>query len=533
MAKSELAALVRRQLRLAMYGVQHNISTGELIERDDTAHDAKLRHAQRQWSRREFLTKTAVAATGAAFLASLDRSTIAFAQQRRVVVVGAGLAGTLAALRLQQARARVTLYEGSRRVGGRTNTLRSFFPNSQIAELGGEYVDSGHITIQALLKEFGGNLVDLQKIDEKVEKEIYFVGGQKIERATILDEFRPVAEAVIGDLKALSGDILYNAPSNAQLLDNLSIAEWMDKRGITGNIRAVLASAYIAEFGAELDQQSSLNFLTLLGTDMGEAGDKFEVFGISDERYRIREGSDNIARRIAARLSRPPVYEAILQAIKPKDTGGYVVTFDVKGKVTDVEADDVVLAIPFTTLRNVDIQVEMPELKKQAIAELGYGVSTKLMAGFGSQLWRKAGSNGSVFSDLPFQNSWETSRGQGNTNGILTSFSGGNAAVAMGEGEKKDRAKEFVDQVNQVFPGADKGYTGRHERFAWGTYPLTMGGYSSYRPGQWTRFRGVEGEPVDRIFFAGEHTSLDAQGYMEGAAESGERVAKEVLGKTE
>jgi monoamine oxidase len=533
MAKSELAALLRRHLRLAMVGVQHNISTTELIERDEAGREAAqrasdLRQARQQWSRREFLTKTATAAVGAAFLSSLSRDALAFAQQRRVVVVGAGLAGTIAALRLTQARARVDLYEASKRTGGRTYTLRSFFPN-QIAELGGELVDSGHATMQALLKEFGNALVDMQKVDEKVEKEVYFFNGARVDRTAILDEFRPVAEAIIGDLKTISGDITYGFPSNAQLLDNLSIAEWLDKRGISGNIRALLASAYIAEYGTELDQQSSLNMLQLIGTDMGEQGDQFEIFGASDERFRIREGSDNLARKMVARLRRPPITESVLEAVKPKDTGGYVLTFSIRGKSTDVEADDVVLAIPFTALRNVDLQVEMPPLKKQAIAELGYGVNTKLMLGFGSQMWRKAGSSGSVFTDLPFQNSWETSRGQGNTNGILTSFSGGQAALAMGEGEKKDKAQEFLAQAAQVFPGLEKAYTGRHERFAWGTYEFTQGSYSAYRPGQMTRFRGVEAEPVGRIFFAGEHTSLVAQGYMEGAAESGERVAKELL----
>lgn len=529
MAKSELMALLRRQLRLAAHGVQHNISTPELIERDEAA----LYHQSRQWSRREFLQKSAIAVGGAAFLASLDRAAIIRAQARKVVVVGAGLAGTIAAFRLQQAKAQVELYEASKRVGGRTYTQRSFYANSQMAELGGELVDSGHVTLQALLQEFGGTLADLKKVDEKVENDLYFFKGAKIEKATIIEEFRPVAEAIIGDLRTLTdpdADILYSAPNNAQLLDNTSIAEWMDRRGISGTIRELLTAAYVTEYGAELDKQSSLNLLWFIGTDLGENGDQFSIYGESDERFRIREGSDNLPRKIGARLRKPPTYESVLEAIKERSGGGYVLTFSIRGIAKDVEADDVVLAIPFTMLRNVDIQVELPPMKRKAIDELGYGNNTKLMLGFGTQVWRKAGFNGSVYTDLPFQTTWETSRGQGNTNGILTNFTGATTATAVGEQEEKAAANAFLEQYAQIVPGIKSAYTAKHSRFAWGGYEWTKASYASYLPGQYTGLRGAEAEPVGRIFFAGEHTSLDFQGFMEGAAESGERVAKEVIG---
>lgn len=159
MAKTDLMTLLRRQLRLATHGVQHNISTAELIERDEAA----LYHQARQWSRREFLQKSAIAVGGGAFLASLDRAAIIRAQARKVVVVGAGLAGTIAAYRLQQAKATVELYEASKRVGGRTSRSVASTPTAQIAELGGELVDSNHVTLQALLQEFGGTLAEPEK----------------------------------------------------------------------------------------------------------------------------------------------------------------------------------------------------------------------------------------------------------------------------------------------------------------------------------------------------------------------------------
>ncbi|MBX3062665.1 MAG: FAD-dependent oxidoreductase [Anaerolineae bacterium] len=530
MASSTFMTMLRQQLRLAAHGIQHNLSNDELMECDAVAYE----HAQaRAWSRREFLLKGVTAAAGATFLMSLDRATRAFAQDRRIVVVGAGYAGMVAAYRLQQAGAKVEVYEGSKRIGGRAYTLRSFFPGSQHAELGAEIVNTSHENTIKLVQELGGSFTDLHSVDARVQPEIFFFQGAEVKREQIIEEFRPVAEAILNDLKSLTGDVTYAAPNNGQLLDNISIAEYLDKRGISGNIRALLETAYISEYGADLDQQSSLNLLRVISTDIGEKGDQFQIYGAIDHRYRIREGADNAARKIGTRLRKPVFLEHMLESLKEKSGGGYVLTFQGANKVVEVEADDVVLAIPFTMLRNVDIQVELPPQKQQAIQELGYGSNTKLMIGFGTQVWRKGGASGTVFSDLPFQASWESSRGQGNTFGILTSQTGGSAAAAMAQGETKQHAEAFLNDLMNMFPGAKSAYNAKFERFSWGDNPLSLGSRPTYKPGQYTSFRGVEGEPVGRIFFAGDHTSVAAQGFLEGAIESGERVVKEILGVSE
>lgn len=271
----------------------------------------------------------------------------------------------------------------------------------------------------------------------------------------IIEGFRPVAEAIIGDLKTLTdpeGDILYSAPNNAQLLDNTSLAEWFDRRGISGTIRDLLSVAYVTEYGMEMDKQSCLNMLWLIGTDLGETGDQFSIYGESDERFRIREGSDNLPRKIGPTTTAQTAHFEI-GAGGDQGTQRRRIRADIQhqGHFRKI-LKPMTWCWQFHSRRCAMsiFRMKLPPLKRKAIDELGYGNNTKLMLGSGTQVWRKAGSNGSVYTDLPFQSSWETSRGQGNTFGILTNFSGGDAATAIGAADEKEAANGFLDQYAQI-----------------------------------------------------------------------------------
>jgi monoamine oxidase len=86
--------------------------------------------------------------------------------------------------------------------------------------------------------------------------------------------------------------------------------------------------------------------------------------------------------------------------------------------------------------------------------------------------------------------------------------------------------------LEAAYPGVTATRNGSVERFHWPTYPFTLASYRCFRPGQWTTIAGSEILPVDRLFFAGEHTSYNFQGYMNGGAETGRRVAEAILAKS-
>jgi monoamine oxidase len=340
--------------------------------------------------------------------------------------------------------------------------------------------------------------------------------------------FVPVAAAIERDL-ASAGDGSYDhQDSNPafRALDAMSITQWFDRNGVSGWLRKLLDVAYTTEMGLEIDQQSALNFLTFVGT---EDKDAFRIFGESDERFHVRGGNDLIPRTLAAKMTDAIETGHVLEAIRG-EAGGYVLAFRKGAATREVRARQVILALPFTLLRKVQVDVELPALKKHAIAQLTYGTNAKLMIGFERRTWREHGANGASMSDLAYQTTWDTSRKQAGTAGALTNFTGGRHGVELGQGTPKQQAEAAVRDLERVFPGiaAARG-NAREARMHWPTNPWVLGSYACFRPGDWAGLGGAMGESVGGLHFAGEHCSVESQGFMEGGCESGEVAAQAVL----
>jgi monoamine oxidase len=305
----------------------------------------------------------------------------------------------------------------------------------------------------------------------------------------------------------------------------MSLAAYLDRIGASGFIRSLLEVAYVTEYGLDPDQQSALNLVFLIGTDIDEG---FRIFGDSDERYRIAGGSEAPARALTTALDGQIHTGHALEAIRPNGAG-YRLTFAAGAGARDVDADAVVLAIPFTTLRRVSIGVPLPEWKRRAIDELGYGMNSKLFAGMRGRPWREAGFSAEAFTDGDVQLCWDPTESQQSAAACLTIYSGGAAGVAAGAGTPEERVAGVLPALDALFPGTAAAYTGTAARFHWPTHPWTLASYACYRPGQWTTIAGAEIKPVGRLFFAGEHASYDFQGYMNGAVETDRRAAASVL----
>jgi monoamine oxidase len=196
-----------------------------------------------------------------------------------------------------------------------------------------------------------------------------------------------------------------------------------------------------------------------------------------------------------------------------------------------VSADRVVLALPFSIMRaSVDFsKAGFNTVKQRAIKQLGMGTNSKLNVGFSSRQWRTLGCNGDTYADTGYQATWEVSRSQPGTAGILVDYTGGNIGATFGSGTPDARARQFLGQIEPLLPGITKAYNGRATIDYWPGYQWTRGSYSYWKVGQYTSFSGAESEISGRCHFAGEHTSQDFQGYLNGAVSSGARVASEVL----
>ena len=157
------------------------------------------------------------------------------------------------------------------------------------------------------------------------------------------------------------------------------------------------------------------------------------------------------------------------------------------------------------------------------------GTNSKLHLQFNSRFWNALGANGETYSDRGYQSSWEVSRAQAGASGILVDYTGGAIGASFGSGTLQSKAKTFLGQLEPVLPGATAQWNGRVALDYWAGNQWTKGSYSYWKVGQYTSFSGVEGERSGNCHFAGEHTSQDFQGYLNGAVDTGQRVAAEIL----
>ncbi|MFC3550297.1 flavin monoamine oxidase family protein [Lysobacter cavernae] len=450
-----------------------------------------------------------------------------------VVIVGAGIAGLTAAWRLRQQGVAARVFEAQNRIGGRMLSLRDHFTldrsgDGPVIELGGELIDSDHVHIRALAAELGLTLDDL--LDGETAHDTWYFDGRRIGEREIVEAFVPVAAAIERDVAALGDGDLDHRDSNPafRALDARSIAQWLDDNGVSGWLRKLIDVAYTTEMGLEIGEQSALNLLTFIGTDDPDA---FKVFGESDERFHVRGGNDLIPKRLGDRLAGAIETGYVLEALRG-DADGYTLTFRRGAASHDVRARQVILALPLTLLRQVELALELPAAKRRAIETAAYGSNAKLMIGYDRRVWREHDANGASMSDLAYQTTWDTSRKQAGSGGVLTNFTGGRHGIELGQGTPKEQAARATASLERVFPGiASARGRGREARFHWPSHPWSLGSYLCFRPGDWSSLRGAIGESVDGLHFAGEHCALDTQGFMEGGCESGEAAARAVLAR--
>jgi len=289
----------------------------------------------------------------------------------------------------------------------------------------------------------------------------------------------------------------------------------------------MLEIAYLGEYGREVAEQSALNLLLLIGADGAR---DLSIYGESDELFHAKNGSDSFPTALAAQLAPGQLeLDARLERLRSAADGRVLLTFRRDASSFEVLADRVVLALPFSILRELDVQLPFDAQKKKAIAETGYGTNAKLQTGFSTRFWRDPLHNtGATFADLAYQSSWDTSRLQPGTTGILTNFVGGQRGLDIGSGSPESQRDAFLDDIDRVLPGAKAASTGAVARFHWPTNEFVKASYGCWTVGQYTTIAGSEILAQGNVHFCGEHTSVDAQGFMEGGALTGELAAREV-----
>ncbi len=446
----------------------------------------------------------------------------------KVLIVGAGIAGLTTAYRLRQAGVAIDVIEASHRVGGRLVSLTNAPSDLGTVELGGEFIDSRHTHVLSLAAELGLEVADLRLADEGLEREILYFQGQRVSESKVIEEFATLAHRINRDLATLeTKDITYQEPSpHAVQLDRLSLAEYLSQEPISPLIDQLVRVAYVTEFGRDAEEQSCLNMLFLIGAEVG----KWSTYGVSDERYHVIGGNDQIPKRLAKKVEDAIELGTVLESIRSTSDNRYQVSLRQDHTSLERIYDRIVLTVPFTMLRQIELAVEMSPVKRLAINTLGYGTCSKLAVPYRERIWRtRYGCTVSIYTDKAFQNTWESARYAPGPGGWVTDLRGGKQGLLLGQGTPEKHADLLTRELEQLFPGIEQVSRGKSLRSVWASEPYALGSYSCYLPGQWTTIGGAEAERIGNIWFAGEHCSLGSQGYMNGACETAKSTAKSIL----
>jgi monoamine oxidase len=241
--------------------------------------------------------------------------------------------------------------------------------------------------------------------------------------------------------------------------------------------------------------------------------------------YRIEGGNDRLPAALAAKLGDRVRLEAEVVAVSQRGNSVRVSVRE-RGAVSQLSCDYLLLALPASIVRRIPITPALPVPQHDAYARLKYGRATKTLLQFSKRFWRIPGRPRAFGSPLPFGAVWDGNEDQRGRSGIVTLLAGGSASDLTQAIVAKDGMPGLVRALEWL--GSGRADLVASRQIVWEQDPFTRGGYAYFDPAFDPKLRLWLPQPCGRIFFAGEHTSIKWQGYMNGAVESGRRAAAEI-----
>ncbi len=469
---------------------------------------------------------------GAGAVTSVGRAAFAAAPtedgwRRRVVVVGAGLAGLTAAVDLTDRGWDVVVLEARDRVGGRVHTLREPFSGGQYAEGGGESIDESHHALLSLLRRF--RLPTERRAPQKPYDAVVYYHGKRMRLPAFLARrggavFKEY-EAYSAALEPLSAQVDPFHPERspmAERLDAMNLDQFIRAQHLSPDAEFLVRVQERALYNAE-PRDLSMLFIAQQGAIAArESKTALDELLLAETR-RVVGGNDRLPGAMATSLgTRLRLGHPLARVEHTRDRVSVTTT-----NGTRVDAAWLVIATPMTPLRNVSFSPALPASLAAVVAGLDLGDAVKVAREYTAPFWLAEGYSGFTVSELPFGIAWSPTDSRIAGHGILTEFITGAPARRAASLSPVTRTREFLAQLDTVYPEAKVLRTDRVATIAWRNEVFTGGGYSVYRPGQVAPFFSTIRAGTGRIRFAGEHT-CELSGYMESAVRSGHRVAGQI-----
>lgn len=437
---------------------------------------------------------------------------------RRVLIIGAGLAGLAAAHELVQAGHDVVVLEARSRPGGRIRSLRAPFAGGLRAEGSAARVPENHEIVFKYADLLG---LETKPFKPEEPTDLIYFNGQVLreDQPDLLKEAGlPAKERELGPegiMKKYVAPLMEKVgdpsapdwPTESLLrYDQMTGFEMFRNAGLSKR-----ANQFFDAGWGVVDEMSALELLV-------------QISGNSGPRRRIVGGTDGLPKALASKLSEHIQYGMPVTRIEQDERS---VTATCKGPAskTHFSADRLICTIPFPVLREIEIDANLSKGKRQAIEGLSYQSVTRVFVQTRERFWEEKGLSGFAQTDHPME-IWDASYGQPGRRGILMAYLRSDLARKVAAMPEKKQVQFGVDAIAEVFPAVKDHYDGA-VTLAWDKDPWVRGAFATYHPGDYRRFYPHLTRPEGRIHFAGEHTS-PWPSWMRGALHSGVRAAQEV-----
>ena len=482
-------------------------------------------------NRRDFLRQTTLAgaALSTASIASLvpgPDTLVRTGPSKKVIIIGAGLAGLAAAYELTQLGHQVTVLEARMRPGGRVLTLRDPFAEGLYAEAGAARIPDHHDFTLKYVEHFG---LTLDPFEPQDSTSVYYVRGQRIKATPGEDLELPykltpeesklgpkgIRQKYIWSVLSELGDVTDPNWPTIDLLtkyDHMNRSEFWRSRGASSEAIALLSLGGIDD---RIETWSAL--FMLRNQALNQRRTRY---------YKIRGGTDLLPRAFAVRLANRIHYGSPVVRIE-QNAHDVKAVFQHAGTYFTMSGDHLICAVPFTVQRNIEAVPAFSPEKQQAIEQLPYLSVSKVFLQVKRRFWVTERLNGFATTDLPIGQVWDATYNQPGVHGILQAFPISLHSRRLTALTEQERVRFALDQVETVYPGIRENFEGGVSK-CWDEDEWARGGTAYYKPGQFRSLLPHVARREGRVHFAGEHTSVWIDGWMQGALESGNRVARQV-----
>jgi monoamine oxidase len=440
-----------------------------------------------------------------------------------VVVVGAGLAGLTAALRLVEAGREVLVVEARDRVGGRL--LNHTLSDGTVVEVGGQWIGPTQRRMAKLVADLGLETFPTYGTGEHVMRS----GDTNARFRGAIPRVSPLVIADMAQAQArfdrLARRVPLEAPwaaDRAEEWDAQTFATWIRRNVMTASARSLFELYAEAVFAAEASDFSLLH--ALFYTHSGGGVDILSGTRGGAQQDRFVGGSQLLALRLAERLGDRVRLRSPVRRIEHRPDG---VTILADGVLAS--AQHIVVAVPPVLSARIVYEPALPASRDQLTQRVPAGSVIKCNVAYETPFWRDDGLTGQATGDRgPIRITFDNSPPSG-TPGVLLGFLEGAQARTLNRMEPAARRAAVLDSLADYF-GPRAREPVEYVELDWSEEEWTRGCYGAHFPtGVWTQYGPALRARVGRIHWAGAETATVWNGYMDGAVQSGERSAAEIL----